>query len=392
MNGKLADRYPGLKVVPRTLAGGTRTQYYYDRKTGNRVVGAPFTAEFDLNYLKTTGRKAIAGPGEVEQSAPAETIRGLWQAFRQDVDYKRLSDSYRRDLHRHMETWLEQIGDERVDAIRRAHVMAMRDAFIDTPRTAKHKVQTLSRLMTFAVDREIIEINPAARVKVELSPRDQIWQADDLGLFIEKANPWVSAVVIFALLSGQRQEDCLTFERKALEQDPDCFKLKQSKRDVIVRIDYREIPEMKEFLDAWMEFSPECMDGTVFHGQRGNAWTPSGFRTEMTKAKLICQSERIDTLAFLDLRRTCTVELALAGWPIRSIGQVTGHADSSILEILKTYMPRGVLLHEQGARKERGRVEIIADVAYQKNYRRSLTTAWLTAVANWPHRMTNQGD
>lgn len=369
-----AKRYEGLKTVKTKLAGGTVADYYYDRVTKKRIVGKPFTQEFDENYVAVTGRKLLGVEEEEQPSNDGSFIRDVWKKFTNSPDFKNRAKATQHDLTRHMDVWIEDFGDVSIRDITRRQIIEVRDAYIDTPRTAKHKLQTISRLFSFAIDAGIVDFNPAAKVKVELEPRSEVWQPDDLELFIDRANPWVSAAFVLALLTGQRQDDVLKMRRSQIRDR--AIILKQAKTSAVVRLAFDDHPDLEQFLTAWLAFQPDSPDGTILTGQRGRAWTGSGFRAEMTKAKMVCQSERIDGLAFLDLRRTATVELALAGWAIRAISQVTGHADSSVLSILQVYMPRGLLLADQGAKRDRKRVEIANGVAFQSDRLSSLTNVW----------------
>lgn len=368
-------RYEGLKVAKKKLASGAVVEYWYDRSTNTRIVGSPGTAEFDQNYVAVTGRKLLNIEPEYQPTGHGDTVNDVWDKFIKSREFNKLSDASKRDLTRHSDVWREDFGDVRIGELKRLQILSVRDTYIETPRTAKHKIQTISRLFAYAIDQGLVEHNPAAKVKVDLEPREQVWQPDDIELFLKSANPWVGAAVVLALLTGQRQEDVLTLRRDQVRDRS--ITLRQGKTGVVVRLPFDQHPDLEAFLAAWMGFQPESVDGTILTGQRGRAWSGSGFRAEMTKAKLVCQSERIDALAFVDLRRTCTVELALAGLPIRGISQVTGHADSSVLSILQVYLPRSILLSDQGAARTRKRVEIVNDVAFQSDRLSSLADAWV---------------
>ena len=374
-----SERYTGLKSVKKKLASGRVVEYYYDRKLNKPIKGKPGTSEFDENYVAVTGRPLLGV--EVQPSAPPNSILDVWQRFEKSPEFLRLSSASQHDIRRHLDVWLDNYGSVPAVNFDRQAILEVREAFGDKPRACKHYIQTISRLLSFAIDRGIVKYNVASRIKVDLDSRDQVWQADDIRKIITAANPWVGAAVVLSLLTGQRQEDVLTLRRDQIRDR--AVWLRQGKTMAQVRLAFDDHPDLERFLDTWFAFQPQSADGTILTGQRGRAWSSSGFRCEFTKAKLMAQSKRIDDLMFLDLRRTAVVELALAGVPMRAIGQVTGHADSSLLEILKVYLPRSVILDLNGERRPRRRAELIGGVAHQSSEMTDLTAAWIEAAQNF---------
>jgi hypothetical protein len=58
------------------------------------------------------------------------------------------------------------VGPLPVGGIRRKRVKALRDKYAEKPRTANYVVQVVRLLMSFAIDEEVIEDNPAARPRM----------------------------------------------------------------------------------------------------------------------------------------------------------------------------------------------------------------------------------
>lgn len=374
---KHKDRYTGLKSTAKTLSSGRRVSYYYDRATHQRIQGVPGTPEFDENYTRVTGRAPV-GPAAVPPGPTPGTVAAVWAAFQTDDEYRALAPATQHDLCRHMRFWEQAVGDVPIADLCRRHITGVRKLFAETPRTAQHKVQTMRRLLSYALDQELVKQNVASRVKVRLFPRDEVWQADDVVLFFERAPLHVAVVALVGLLSGQREDDLLSLECSQLR--PDGLTLKQSKTGVVVFLAWDQHPDLKAVLDLWLAVQPAPPQGHVFTGQHGKPWTGGGFRCAMNKAKKLCQSPRITNLTFHDLRRSCVVELALAGLTIRGISQVTGHEDSSVLEILKIYLPRSLLLEDHGERRPRRRVRIENGIAFRTEEQASLATLLATRL------------
>lgn len=91
--------FPGVNMVSKRLADGSRRVYYYHRASGVRLPDDPRSLEFAAAYAKlnTIPAKRAEGPG-------AGTIAKLIQEFKASPDFRQLSDQTRSAYARHMET------------------------------------------------------------------------------------------------------------------------------------------------------------------------------------------------------------------------------------------------------------------------------------------------
>lgn len=208
-------RLKGLNRVATRGRDGRPVVYWYAWKGGPRLEGEPGTAAFIDAY-----NRAVAA-----RRAPArDDLRGLVVKYKSSPEWARNAPSTKAEWSR----WLDKIMDtDGVVAIGelplaalddrrvRAELLAWRDQFAATPRSADYAMQVLSRVLNFGVDRGLLAINAAAGVKAlyTVDRADQIWTAADLARFIAAApSPEVAFIVQLACLTGLRREDLVRLQ------------------------------------------------------------------------------------------------------------------------------------------------------------------------------------
>lgn len=75
--------------------------------------------------------------------------------------------------------------DELVEltTLRRRHIRKLRDAVSDTPGAANNVLRLLKIVLNFAVDEEVIDVNPAARMKELKGGEYRSWTDEELAQF-----------------------------------------------------------------------------------------------------------------------------------------------------------------------------------------------------------------
>ncbi len=96
----------------------------------------------------------------------------------------------RKDYARYLRILEEIWGPLPVVGIRRKHVKALRDKYADKPRTANYVVQEVRLLMSFALDEEVIEDNPASKPRMlRTGEGHRPWEEDEIAAYRRRWPP-----------------------------------------------------------------------------------------------------------------------------------------------------------------------------------------------------------
>jgi len=338
-------RVKGIHTAKAKLADGTTRVYYYAWKGGPRINAEPGTPDFWASYNKIVATRQQHAIGSLGDIIDDYLVSGL---------FKKSSASHQRALRSYLELIRKAFGTMPLQVIEdrraRGDFRKWRDRFISTPRKADYAWSTLSRLMTFAIDRGHITVNPCTGGgRLYGADRaDKVWGADDLRLFLEIASTPLQRALMLALWTGQRQGDLLRLTWSAY--DGRVIRLKQSKGKARVPVPVGGA--IKDMLDAMLEERKAAKNEkavTILTNSKGQPWTGDGFRTSWDKAY---KKAGIADLHFHDLRGTAATRLALAGCTVPEIASITGHSLKTVQEILDRHYLGGRLELAEAAIKK----------------------------------------
>lgn len=333
-------RVKGIHSAKVKLADGSKRTYYYAWKGGPRIKAEPGTAEFIAAYNKLIAARQAHTVGRLAEIIDEYLVSGI---------FKKASQSHQRALRSYLEMIRKEFGSMPLAVIEdrraRGDFRKWRDKLISTPRKADYAWSTLSRLMTFAIDRGYIAVNPctgAGRL-YEADRADRIWGADDIRMFLEIASAPLQRALMLALWTGQRQGDLLKLTWAAY--DGSVIRLRQSKGRTRVPVPVGG--PVKDMLDAMSAERKSAV--TILTNSKGQPWTSDGFRTSWEKA---FKKTGIADLHFHDLRGTAVTRLALAGCTVPEIASITGHSLKTVQEILDRHYLGGRLELAEAAIKK----------------------------------------
>lgn len=281
----------GVKTVRKVLADGTVREYVYSR---------------------------------AKASAPQPvTVDGLIQKYRMSPEFKALAPATVKHRLRAFDK-LKELGTVPVPDLRRRHVFDVRDALAETPGVANQVLGTLSVLLKFAVDREIVDFNVAQGVKgLEIGqhvrwPEEAILWAAAPGNLIEP----IRRAIMLALHTGQRQGDCLAMCWS--HYDGEGIAVTQQKTGAKVWIPAHE--DLRAELDTWPKVAETILTSSV-----GKPWAPSSFPPAASKE--IRGKLQLAGLTFHGLRKSAAARLAEAGCSAHEIASITGHTSLAMVEL-----------------------------------------------------------
>lgn len=303
--------------------------YWYYRRLGAPDHGKPLPhdpshPEF-LAALREFNRRAEKAPAVMD----AKSFGALVTGYRSSPEFSELSEKSRKDYGRILGKLEAQFGALPYAGITRQVVYKIRDSMSATPRTANYTIAVLRRVLGWAVDRGLLDANPASRPRqLKTKPRDEVWSPEDEGRFLERASPAMRLAFLLAIYSAQRQGDIL---RMAWTQyDGASLQLRQSKTGRLIKVPCH--PTLRAVLDATKRAAV-----TILTTATGRAFKEDYFRHQWRE---VTKAAGLEGLQFRDLRRTAMVRLAEAGATDIEIAAVSGHEIETTRRILETYVPR----------------------------------------------------
>jgi integrase len=166
--------------------------------------GKPGDPAFHARYAELVALSEAKAP-EPDRSSVAYLI-GL---YRKSAEFNALRPLTRLDYDKTLTLLEREIGELPYALVRHTVIKQLRDELASTPRKA-HKVrQMVSRLYGWAGEEDLVEFNPAARVK-RLKVRAKAiepWSEQEITRFLAEAPLWLQTPVLLALYTGQRRED-----------------------------------------------------------------------------------------------------------------------------------------------------------------------------------------
>jgi integrase len=318
--------YPGINRVKVRLSDGTFGTYIYAGKGGPRVFGREGSAEFNKNWIE-----AMAARHD-RTRAPADLLLSIFRRYQQSQEFRTgLSERTRADytalLARKIEPkWgdfpITGLSDKRT----RQLIFQWRDDEL-APASAKqadYAVAVLRCALSWAVDRGLINDNPAAKVgKLYQGSRvEKVWSEAQEAAILAHAPRLVAEALILAVETGQRKGDLLRLPWSAY--DGTHIRLKQSKRGrpVVIKVSR----PLKQMLDAKQKRGP-----LILTNAQGQPWKAASFDTLWRRARI---AAGVTGVTFHDLRGTAVTRLARAGCSEAQIASITGHSLKDVSAIL----------------------------------------------------------
>lgn len=318
----------GVAKVNKKLADGSIRTYYYAWRGGPLLKNKdgspaqPHQVSFVREYTKATEqRDAIGG----------DTVATLIAEFKNSQEFKKAKKSTRDEYEKYLSKLPDAFKKMTIKDVQnkrsRGKFKDWRDTMADTPRAADYAYASIQRVLSYAFDRGRISknvlIKPGRLSKPDRA--EKIWTDDHLDRIKEHAPPHVMLPVWVALNTAQRRGDIVNLMWS--QYDGECFKIKQGKKAVHVRIPVFGF--LKEILDGLKRTSTH-----ICTNSRGLPWTPDGLNSSLDKAR---KKAKISDVTFHDLRGTAVVHLARADCTVPEIASYTGHSLDDVNEILDAH-------------------------------------------------------
>jgi integrase len=322
-------RVKGVNTVRRYRKDGSFALYRYHRATGRQLNGEPGSREFIESYAAAERSLRDRAKG---------TISALIRRFEDSPKFEDMRpDTTQKEYRRKFRIIERKWGSAPIAAFNdkqfRVDVLDWRDEIAKRARReADNLVSALARLGSWLLDRGELDRNVLDKItRVYHSDRvDKLWLPNHVDAFLKVASPEMTAALMLAMHTGQRQGDLRRLPWTAY--DGTRITLRQSKGGRIVSI--RCTGALRAMLDR---MSVDKKGLLILTTPSGRAWTKRYFNEHWFEAS---QAAGITDLHFHDLRGTAVTMLAEAGATVPEIAAVTGHSLKHVTHILEVYLSR----------------------------------------------------
>lgn len=317
-----------LKYVNVQRDRNGRVKYHYFRRNGKRqrLPGEPGSVEFAEAYQALLNAKAgtCADPIADGRNYPTGSFGALIVDYLASASFKEKKISTQGIYRRVLDRLRRENGANPVSLLRRRHVRKMRDALSDTPGAANNVLRLLKLVLSFAVEEELIDVSPAARIKELKGGSYRSWTDDECTAFEKR---WASGTMqrrayALALYTGQRRADLVAMTKA--HRSRGTVQVKQEKTDA----------------DLWIAehsaLTVELARGEQGHmslltTSKGKAFDPVYFGAWFAEA--IDDAGLPDDCVLHGLRKCAARRLAEAGCSEREIMSVTGHKTAAMVSL-----------------------------------------------------------
>jgi integrase len=251
-----------------------------------------------------------------------DTLAALIETYRKSPDWRRLAESTRTSrliAYDH----LEPIHDHTVSGLTRRNIVGIRDQLADKPGTATTVLIAIKALLSWAVNHDWIEVNPALGVKGFGTTRgNRRWHDHEVRAVLDHPEipERVKLAVMLALYTGQRRTDCIRMQWSAY--DGRIIRLRQQKTGTELVIPVH--PGLKAALDREPRKAL-----TILTSSAGTPWTAPGLYKAIQSA---LDKAGIVGATYHGLRVTAATKLAELGAGAFEIAAITGHKTISMVQ------------------------------------------------------------
>jgi integrase len=289
-----------------------------------------------------TGRRRRVNTGCTSKAEAEAFVQELWARLKgliQDTETVYLSQAVQdflaaksrmmRSAWRYeiaLQNVLAVMGDVPLQAIDRRWLMLFRDRRLQagaTPATVNREWTALSSLLSWAVERGLIDANPALRVRrlKEAPPRDVYFRPDEIRRLLETpTTPHMRMAFLLALTTGLRRGELLRLRREdVLDTGEIAIRNAKSGRDRYVPVPDPVLAELRRYMAAYRH------DPYLFpwRGMERRSGKPTGFRTAW---RSWLRRAGVRRLRFHDVRHTFAAYFVTQTGDLRALQAVLGHA------------------------------------------------------------------
>lgn len=285
--------------------------YHYYRRGGKRwpLKGEPGSRGFLEDWRDAEADYLGATPFGVKESFNEVADRYLVSP-----EFLGLAEGSQRNYRIYIKQLRRAFGPSPIQEIRRKHVKAYRDGIAMRPAAANQSVRVMAAVMLWAIDADLIEVNPAAKIKELKIGEHKPWPEPLIERFFKEAPRELAWAVALGLYTGQRKGDVLGARWADIEDGGINFTQEKSGKELWVPI----LPELEAVLATIPRRSLN-----ILTTKSGRVWTKANFASQFSR-----HSPKGYT--FHGLRKNAAMRLAEVGCSTEQIKAWTGHASDAM--------------------------------------------------------------
>jgi integrase len=227
-------------------------------------------------------------------SNDAGTVEELWRTYQTMPQWKRLGERTKSDYAEYSVKLLEIMGKVSARVVRPADIAQyLRVERAAAPVRANREVALLANLMTVAVERGDIDVNPCKQVKRNLErPRTEAPEPETFAAFLAWSNPQgpqrqvIGLMTEFAAMVGSRRIEFLHLTLPQIDSQAQTIRLMRAKqhggatrvKSVSITAGMEDLVQRLRALQR----PDECLH--VFTTRDGNPYTDDGFSSTWQRA------------------------------------------------------------------------------------------------------------
>lgn len=253
--------------------------------------------------------------------------------YRSSPEFTQLEASSQRDYKLWLTRIAERFGNTPIRAFEdrrmRGDIIEWRDTWQDQPRSADKASVMMSTLLGWAVERGILRVNVASRIKQlhKADRSDLIWEAEHWeAIYQAKVPEHLLDALKVGSWTGLRLSDLVRLDWGHVGQKAVIMGTKKRKGRAVIPI----LPEFRAWLDAVHE---DKRFGPVLKNSRGKAWTESGLGSVFQKNKPESFDRRIH-----DLRGSFCTMLIMKGLTDQEAALIMGWTSQRVANVRARYV------------------------------------------------------
>lgn len=281
---------PGVNRVWRAVDAGVMLHVYAWRERGAPKIGeyaAPSRAEARAMEAADAAGLALRYGEARRRPTDVTTLKGLCDAFERSVAFRGLADSTQAEWSRTLKRIAADLGDLSGAALQakgaRALFLDWRDGYAHVPRKADMGLQVASRLLSWAVEREVLDRNVLLGAEgIYRSDRAEVvWTPGELARLLAHLTPDAARAVRFIVLTGFRRGDAIRAPWSAVNEEKGVIAWRTGKGRRARTVQVAEItPELRALLDECPRRGP-----TILTTAAGRAWHRDGLGASFHRAR-----------------------------------------------------------------------------------------------------------
>lgn len=237
----------------------------------------------------------------------------LFFDYQNSTGYKKLSDSSKETYQYAGKKLIDYFGTTPVTKIKRSDFIRFQNEHSEKPAYANLAIRLASVVFSYAVDMDIVQFNPVARLRKMKGGSHEKWEIDEVKKVIALGDRRISTAVALAWYTGQREGDILSMQWK--DYQGGYITVTQQKTNLEMKI--KAHPDLMAYLDHIRGDEPPqnfIVSGkTIMSGQ--------AFRGMLKRRTDALRISKV----FHGIRKGVACALAENGRPISEIAAIMGH-------------------------------------------------------------------